>query len=318
MKTTRFSESNDDITTAGDLLRAGQLVAFRTETVYGLGANAHDQTAVQRIYTAKGRPSFNPLIVHIPSIDATHTFARWSDEAHAVADAFWPGPLTLVLPLAADHGIAPAVLAGNTTIALRVPQTASAQALLRAAGCPIAAPSANRSGQISPTTADHVMTELSGRIEAVIDDGPCRVGIESTIYDPVQRIILRHGSITGEQIAQVTGHSVTYYDGSNDHSPTAPGQLSSHYAPNAALRLNVTAPAAGDVYIGYGAYRGELTLSAQGDAHEAAAALYATLRRADDLAMTRGAAIAIAPVPDEGIGRALNDRLTRAAAPKSA
>lgn len=317
MKTHRLTASASDIARAGDLLKSGHLVAFRTETVYGLGANAYDQNAVTSIYTAKGRPSFNPLIVHVPHAQDSRDFATWSDEARALADAFWPGPLTLVLPLTGQHSIAPAVLAGNTTIAVRVPQTASAQALLHAAGCPVAAPSANRSGHISPTTADHVMDELNGRIDAIVDDGPCGVGIESTIYDPAQRMILRHGSITAEQIEQVTGQPVSCYDGSNDHSPSAPGQLSSHYAPSAPLRLNVVEPTETEVFISYGAHHGDFTLSETETPEEAAANLYAVLRRADALAFEHGKSIAVAPVPTEGIGRALNDRLTRAAAPKS-
>lgn len=316
IKTHLLTSSRADIEHAAALLREGGLVAFRTETVYGLGANAFDQNAVLRIYEAKGRPSFNPLIVHVAHASASEEFAVWDDKARALAAAFWPGPLTLVLPLKPDAPIAPAVSAGNTTVAIRVPATPSAQELLRAAGCPIAAPSANRSGQISPTTADHVQGELLGRIEAIVDDGPCAVGIESTIFDPRTNTILRPGSITAEDLARMTGSPVHAALGSNDIAPTAPGQLTSHYAPNSALRLGATQPNATEIFIGFGDIKGDFTLSAAGSLDEAANQLYAILRAADSLAEREGKTLAMAPLPEEGIGLALKDRLTRAAAPR--
>lgn len=299
---------------AASLLAAGQLVAFPTETVYGLGGDARSDLAVAQIFAAKGRPSFNPLIVHLPDIAAVERIATLGPRARDLAQAFWPGPLTLVLPLRDGAGISPLVTAGLPTVAVRVPAHPLAQALLRAFGGPIAAPSANPSGRISPTRADHVLQGLSGRIAAVLDGGPCAVGLESTIVlaDP-NPTLLRPGGIPLEALEARLGQPLTI--GGDGEKPTSPGQLASHYAPEAVLRLNATSAAPGEILVGFGPVKGALTLSATGDLVEAAARLFHALREADALAGPTGR-IAFAPVPETGLGLAINDRLRRAAAPK--
>ncbi|RJE80418.1 L-threonylcarbamoyladenylate synthase [Paracoccus sp. JM45] len=314
MQTLRLIPDTDGLTRASDLLSDGQTVAIPTETVYGLAADARNGEAVARIYQAKGRPSFNPLIVHLPDAAAVAAIATVTPQAQALADAFWPGALTLVLPLRDDAGIAGLVTAGLDTIGLRVPAHPVARALLRAFGGPLAAPSANASGRISPTSADHVLSKdggLNGRIAAVLDAGPCDVGVESTIIGWVdgQATLLRPGGIPAEAIAQVLGHPLARHDG-DPVAPSAPGQLSSHYAPNAALRLNAT-PVAGETHLAFGS-DGPFTLSANGDLTQAAARLFDMLRQADAL----GRPISVAPIPDHGLGAAINDRLKRAAAPR--
>ena len=286
---------------AAALLRAGEIVAIPTETVYGLAADATDARAVARIYAAKGRPSFNPLIVHVADLAAAETIAMFDDRARALATAWWPGPLTLVLPLRPDAGIAPIVAAGLGTIALRVPGHRAMQAVLAASGLPLAAPSANASNAISPTSAAHVAASLGDRVPLILDDGPTSAGLESTIV--ANGAILRPGPITAEQL-RLPPASPT------DHV-TAPGQLRTHYAPAKPLRLRATTRAAGEWLIGYGPIHGDDTLSASGNPIEAAANLFAALHRADASAAAR---IAVAPIPDTGIGVAINDRLTRAAA----
>ena len=317
-ETLRLLPDAAGIARAAEIVQAGGLVAMPTETVYGLAADATSPGAVARIYAAKGRPRINPLIVHLPGIGAARPLARLSPAAEALAAAFWPGPLTLVLPLVPGHGLAPAVTAGLPTVALRVPAHPVARALIEAAGRPLAAPSANPSGRVSPTTADHVLEGLSGRIEAVIDAGSCPVGIESTILaltDGGARL-LRPGGISPETIREKTGIEVLPPDG---ETIAAPGMLRSHYAPQARLRLDVTAPSSGAVHVGFGPeHPGELTLSAEGDLAEAARNLFAVLRAADRLAAARGAEITVAPIPRRGIGLAINDRLARAAAPREA
>jgi L-threonylcarbamoyladenylate synthase len=302
---------------AAAILRAGGLVAFPTETVYGLGADAGDDRAVARIFEAKGRPSFNPLIVHVPNLEEARRLAAFDAEAERLAHAFWPGPLTLVLPLRPGARLSPLVSAGLPTAAIRVPAHPLAQALLAAFGGPVAAPSANPSGRVSPTRADHVMQGLAGRIEAVLDGGPCAVGLESTIigFDPGP-VLLRPGGLPAEAIEACLGRPLAAARTPGDR-PTAPGQLDSHYAPGAPLRLNVTRPDPGEVWIGFGpACPGAgLNLSPSGDLVEAAATLFHSLREADRLAGP-GGRIAAAPVPDHGLGRAINDRLRRAAAPR--
>ena len=304
------------IARAAQLLHAGELVSFPTETVYGLGADARRGDAVAAIYAAKGRPNFNPLIAHVASIEAAKRYVIWNDWADRLARAFWPGPLTLVLPLAPDHGISDLVTAGLDTLAVRVPAHPTAQALLTALDGPVAAPSANPSGRISPTTAEHVLAGLSGRIAAVIDDGACGVGVESTILGLTGAApqLLRPGGLAGEQIQQVLGQPLAQRD---QHDPlTAPGQLLSHYAPQARVRLNATQARAGECYLGFGPHRGaradDLSLSDRGDLGEAAANLFGHLHRLDALARP----IAVAPIPETGLGAAINDRLRRAAAPR--
>jgi len=300
---------------AAALLAAGELVAFPTETVYGLGGDARSDIACARIFEAKGRPQFNPLIVHVPDLQAARVFAEVGDEAERLAAAFWPGPLTLVLPLREGSGLSPLVTAGLGTVAVRVPAHPLAQALLRAFGGPLAAPSANPSGKVSPTRAAHVMAGLAGRIAAVIDGGDCAVGVESTILGLAgEPTLLRPGGLPVEALEACLGMALA--TGGDAAKPSAPGQLASHYAPGAALRLEVTAPEPGDVWIGFGpCANAALTLSETGDLVEAAANLFHLLREADALAGP-GGRIAVAPVPERGLGRAMNDRLRRAAAPR--
>jgi L-threonylcarbamoyladenylate synthase len=290
------------IAEAAALIRAGRIVAVPTETVYGLAADARRAEAVAAIYAAKGRPSFNPLIVHVPDLAAAEALAVFDDRARDLAARFWPGPLTLVLPLRAEAGIAPAVTAGLGTIALRVPAHRAMQALLRESGAPLAAPSANASNAISPTLAAHVVASLGDRVPLVIDDGPCPAGVESTIVMGGE--ILRPGPIAPE----VLGLSMRVAHA--EDAPMAPGQLATHYAPGKPLRLDVATAAPDEWLIGFGAVAGDDTLSASGNLAEAAANLFAALHRADAADRPR---IAVAPIPADGIGAAIADRLRRAA-----
>jgi L-threonylcarbamoyladenylate synthase len=313
--TATLAPDDAGIAEAARLLAAGELVAFPTETVYGLGGDARSDRAVARIYEAKGRPSFNPLIVHLPDLAAVEAIAEVGPTARMLAQAFWPGPLTLVLPLRNGAGISPLVTAGLSTVAVRVPAHPLAQRLLRAFGGPLAAPSANPSGRVSPTRAEHVLEGLTGRIAAVLDGGPCAVGLESTIIlaDP-EPVLLRPGGLPVEAAEAALGEPLA--TGGNAGKPTAPGQLASHYAPEAMVRLDATQARPGEVLVGFGAVKGALSLSAAGDLVEAAARLFDALREADRLAGPRGR-IAFAPVPETGLGRAINDRLRRAAAPRT-
>ena len=299
---------------AAQILGAQGLVAFPTETVYGLGGDARSDLAVARIFEAKGRPRFNPLIVHVPDLAAAQAFAVFDARALAVAVAFWPGPLTLVLPLRVDAGLSPLVTAGLDSVAIRVPAHPVAQALLRAFGGPLAAPSANPSGRVSPTRAGHVAEGLAGRIAAILDGGACAVGVESTILGLVDdAALLRPGGVAVERLEAMLGPLVM---GGNSEKPNAPGQLASHYAPGASVRLAAASAAPDEVYLGFGDEDRGLNLSAKGDLVEAAANLFHMLRLADGLAGPAGK-IAIAPIPEIGLGRAINDRLRRAAAPRS-
>ncbi|WP_293576200.1 L-threonylcarbamoyladenylate synthase [Phaeobacter sp.] len=301
-----------DISTAASLLRAGQLVAFPTETVYGLGADARQGEAVAGLYAAKGRPSFNPLIAHVHSVEAAKRYVVWSPMADRLAQAFWPGPLTLVLPLRPGHGISPLVTAGLTTLGVRMPAHPAASALLAALDGPVAAPSANPSGKISPTTAAHVAAGLDGRLAAIVDDGPCAVGVESTIIGLAgdHPILLRPGGLAQEDFESVLGQTLHQRD---VHDPlTAPGQLLSHYAPAASVRLDVTEPTAQELFLGFGDMPCDLNLSPTADLQEAAANLFGYLHQLD----ARNKPIAVAPIPDHGLGAAINDRLRRAAAPR--
>ncbi|OIQ30163.1 MAG: threonylcarbamoyl-AMP synthase [Alphaproteobacteria bacterium MedPE-SWcel] len=315
LQTEMLSPTPQGIDRAAALLRDGQLVAFPTETVYGLGADARNGEAVASIYATKGRPSFNPLIAHVDSIEAARKLVHWSDQAETMAAAFWPGPLTLVLPLRDGHGISPLVTAGLDTLAVRVPAKACARDLLAATGGPVAAPSANPSGRISPTSAAHVAAGLGGRIAAIVDDGPCGVGVESTILglsgpSRLPPVLLRPGGLASEDIEAVLGRALTHR---NVADPlTAPGQLLSHYAPQAPLRLNATRFRSGELSLGFGPGAFDLNLSDAGDLLEAAANLFGHLHRLD----AKGKPIAVAPVPDHGLGAAINDRLRRAAAPR--
>jgi L-threonylcarbamoyladenylate synthase len=294
------------------LIRAGEPVAVPTETVYGLAADATDERAVAAVYAAKGRPSFNPLIVHVADLAMAERIADFSPVAHALAAAFWPGPLTLVLPLKPDAGIARAVTAGLPTIALRMPAHPAMQALIRESGRPLAAPSANRSGAISPTRADHVAASLEGRIPLVLDAGPTSEGVESTIVAPQETALrlLRPGPITPGMLTAATGLPVSVSVPQDDRVE-APGQLTSHYAPAKPVRLNALRAERDEYLIGFGLMPCTLNLSAEADLAEAAANLFAALHLADASA-AKG--IAVAPIPEEGIGIAINDRLRRAAA----
>jgi L-threonylcarbamoyladenylate synthase len=283
----------------------GGIVAVPTETVYGLAADATNAVAVAKIYAAKGRPSFNPLIVHVPDPGAAERLAVFDANACALADAFWPGPLTLVLPLRADAGIAAPVTAGLATIALRVPAHRAIRALLEATGRPLAAPSANRSNAISPTRAEHVAASLGDAAPLILDDGACPAGVESTIV--AGATILRSGPVTAAMIAAVLG---SVEEGRAGDAITAPGQLATHYAPGKPLRLDALRASADEWLIGFGAVAGDDTLSASGDLTEAATRLFDALHRADASGRRQ---IAVAPVPEDGIGAAINDRLRRAA-----
>lgn len=290
------------IARAAQMLRSGGLVAVPTETVYGLAARADDAEAVARIYAAKGRPGFNPLIVHVRDLAHARNYARFDPVADALAAQYWPGPLTLVLPCRAGAPLAAAVTAGLPTVALRAPAHPVMRALLAMVEFPLAAPSANRSGFISPTTADHVLASLDGRIDLVLDGGPCLSGVESTIAavrESGSVDVLRPGPI--ELGVALRDRGII----------EAPGQLASHYAPGKPMRLNAAAAAEDEFLIGFGAMRCQANLSEAGDLNEAAARLYACLYQAAQAVQPR---IAVAPVPDQGIGFAINDRLRRAAA----
>ena len=309
----------DAIAQAARCLKSGGLVAFPTETVYGLGADAGNGEAVARLYAAKGRPRFNPLIAHVASLAAARKLARFSADAEKLAAAFWPGPLTLVLPKRPDCPVADLALAGLDSVALRVPAHPLAQALLAEFGGPVVAPSANRSGHVSPTSAAHVLADLRGRIDMVIDGGPCTVGVESTIVACLgtslgEPSLLRPGGVAREDIERVLGRALALA-ATSDEAPLAPGMLSSHYAPRAKLRLDADAPRAGEALLAFGpdAPPSALNLSPRGDLIEAAANLFSHLRALD---ASGAAAIAVMKVPHEGLGEAINDRLARAAAPR--
>ncbi len=300
------------IARAAALLREGRLVGLPTETVYGLAGDATSDRAVAEIFAAKGRPKFNPLIVHAPDAEAAAALAEMPEIARRLAHRFWPGPLTLVLRRKADSPISLLISAGLPTLALRVPDHPVALAVLRAAGRPLAAPSANPSGRISATTAAHVAEGLGERVALVLDGGPCRIGIESTVLDVAgaRPAILRPGAVAREEIEAEIGPVELARDGDAD-APPSPGRLASHYAPERPLRMNADAARAGEALLGFGPTRGAtLNLSPKGDVVEAAANLFAMLH-ALDAPPHRG--IAVAPVPETGLGAAINDRLRRAA-----
>jgi L-threonylcarbamoyladenylate synthase len=317
--TERLADTPAGIARAAELLRAGALVAFGTETVYGLGADATDARAVARVFEAKGRPRFNPLISHYASAEAAFADAVATEPARRLAAAFWPGPLTLVLPRAVRCRVALLASAGLDTLAVRVPAHATALTLLRAVGRPVAAPSANRSGRVSPTTAAHVLAELDGRIAAVLDCGPCPVGVESTVLDltGARPVLLRPGGVTREAMEKIgpveTGKPVG--------APRAPGMLASHYAPALPVRLNATEVAADEALLAFGPPLPGAAIieqvSVTGELVEAAANLFAALRALDQTGNAKKLrAIAVMPIPEAGLGGAINDRLRRAAAPR--
>lgn len=307
-------EDSEGIARAVELFRHGQLVALPTETVYGLAADAKDGEAVARIFAAKDRPTFNPLIVHVAEMAQVEALAELNDIARDLASAFWPGPMTLVLPLRDGHGLSDLVSAGHDTVAVRMPAHLAMRAVLTTFGGPIAAPSANPSGRISPTEAQHVVDGLGDKVAAILDGGACSVGLESTILAPgAPTILLREGGLPREAIEPLTGPLMS------DTTPgtvRAPGQLSSHYAPGAAVVLGGPVRDAA-VTVGFGPGKTDLTLSESGDLIEAAANLFGTLHAADKMATARSApAIHVADIPNIGLGRAINDRLRRAAAPR--
>ncbi|MBL8906793.1 MAG: threonylcarbamoyl-AMP synthase [Rhizobiales bacterium] len=303
-----------EIAEAARILRDGGLVAFPTETVYGLGADATSDRAVARVYEAKGRPTFNPLIVHVPDLAAAEKLGEFPAPARRLAEVFWPGPLTIVVPRRKDCPVSLLASAGLPSLALRVPAHPIAQGLLKAVDRPVVAPSANPSGRMSPTTAAHVRAGLGRKVDLILDGGACRVGVESTIVGFLGREpqLLRPGGIVREDIERVMGHRLA--TASAGDAPVAPGQLESHYAPHAALRLDAERRRSGEIYLGFGKRDGDRNLSPSGDLVEAAANLFRMLHELDE---TGTKSIAVAPIPHEGLGEAINDRLRRAAAPRS-
>lgn len=303
---------------AARVLAAGGLVAFPTETVYGLGADASNGEAVARLYAAKGRPRFNPLIAHVADLQGAYRLGRFDPQALALASAFWPGPLTLVVPKAAGCPVADLATAGLDTVAIRMPAHPVAQAILHAFGKPIVAPSANRSGHVSPTTAAHVLRDLKGRIDLIVNGGATEVGIESTIVACVggEPALLRPGGVPRAAIEAKLGGLADAPASAGD-APQAPGMLASHYAPRAPVRLDVAEVRPGEALLAFGKPLAgaavTLNLSPRGDTAEAATRLFSALRELDGVAPT---AIAVMPIPDAGLGEAVNDRLRRAAAPR--
>ncbi len=323
---TRLIKADSEaVAAAARCLAAGGLVAFPTETVYGLGADAQNGIAVARLYGAKGRPAFNPLIAHVPDLTAARRLAKFDPMAERLAAALWPGPLTLVLPKADNCMVADLATAGLDSIAVRVPDHPVAHDILAAFGRPVVAPSANRSGHVSPTTAQHVLTDLRGRIDLIVDGGATLVGVESTIVACLgEPALLRPGGVPRTAIERVLGNPLNdapLQPGADEgEAPLAPGQLASHYAPRSPLRLDATRVAPGEALLAFGAQAPAgsqpvrtLNLSARGDLIEAAANLFSHLRALDAAGAT---AIAVMPVPHEGLGEAINDRLQRAAAPR--
>jgi L-threonylcarbamoyladenylate synthase len=321
LKTRVLPADDRAVAEAARVLAAGGLVAFPTETVYGLGADATDGRAVARLYEAKGRPAFNPLIAHVVDREAAQALARFDADAARLAQAFWPGPLTLVLPKSADCAVAELATAGLDSIAVRVPGHAVARDILAAFGKPVVAPSANRSGHVSPTTAAHVEADLSGRIDLIIDGGAAPVGVESTIIACLGApVLLRPGGLPRAAIERVLARKLADTASPRaDDAPVAPGMLASHYAPRTPLRLNAARVAPGEALLAFGATmpagaeraKRALNLSQRGDLLEAAANLFSHLRALDGCG---AGAIAVMPIPHDGLGEAINDRLARAAA----
>lgn len=312
--TSIYPATNDTIAQAGDVLAHGGLVAFPTETVYGLGADATSEEAVASIFAAKERPSFNPLIVHVPDLETARSLVDFTPLAEKLAAAFWPGALTLVLPRKAGVKLSLLVSAGLDTVAIRMPNHPIATQLLRAAQKPIAAPSANKSGQISPTQASHVAQSLPGKVDMILDGGACAVGLESTVVDACgdRAGFLRPGGVSVEQLEAVAGPLI-YPDDAPD-APKSPGMLTSHYAPTLPMRLNASTRKDGEILLGFGDCEGaSLNLSPTGNLEEAAANLFAMMRELDQDGYQT---MAVSPIPKVGLGLAINDRLKRAAAPR--
>lgn len=316
---TVVTADSETIQLASERLRAGQLVAFPTETVYGLGADATNPHAVAQIFAAKNRPQFNPLIIHVPDLASALQHGEFNDDARRLAEQFWPGALTLVVPLMPQSDIADLVTSGLDSIAIRVPDHSLARSLLRSTGRPLAAPSANRSGTVSPTLAEHVAQDLADAAPLILDGGATRLGIESTIIGTLKgrTSILRPGAIPRQDLESALGRQITAFTSGSDR-PSSPGQMQSHYAPNAALRLHARETQLGEALLAFGpsppAHDGPvINLSQSGDLVEAAANLFSALRQLDT---TNCTAIAVMPIPSSGLGEAINDRLRRAAAPR--
>ena len=327
-KTKVLAPDDDGIAAAGTLLASGKLVAFPTETVYGLGADATNGVAVAAIYQAKGRPSFNPLIVHVETLDAARRYGAFNADAVRLAEAFWPGPLTIVVPRRADCSVSDLALAGLDSIALRIPSSPVARAVIAASGRPIAAPSANRSGRISPTDSRHVLADLEGRIDAVVLGEAAEIGVESTIVSCLDDApaMLRPGGVPREAIEVVLGRALAEVGAMANpasDAPLAPGMLASHYAPQAHVRLMADAIQPGEAALLFGPdapsglenAAAVINLSPSGDLTQAAARLFAALRNLD---ASGASSIAVSPIPNIGLGEAINDRLKRAAAPREA
>lgn len=327
MSNVKAATSKNAVSEAARILRAGGLVAFPTETVYGLGADATNGQAVVRIFEAKGRPQFNPLIIHVADVKAAEKNVEMDDRARAVAAMFWPGPLTMILPRRKDCPVSELCSAGLPTLAVRVPAHKTAQALLKEAGVPVAAPSANISGTISPTAPTHVAAGLGDRVDMILADGACRVGLESTVLDlsGTEAVVLRPGAVSAEDIADVLAQPVSYDFGDHD-KPKSPGQLLRHYAPSVPLRMDAVDLAPDEALLAFGSVKfmgvkgggaaGNLpdhafrNLSEAGDLNEAAANLFRMLRELD---VPENKKIAVMNIPDKGLGIAINDRLRRAA-----
>jgi L-threonylcarbamoyladenylate synthase len=310
--------TQSSIQQAAKMLAEGGVVAFPTETVYGLGADATNADAVLRVYEMKGRPRFNPLIAHVANRETAEAHAEFNEAANKLADAFWPGPLTIILKKRVESGICDLVSAGLETIALRVPANETARDLLRAAGCPVAAPSANRAGHVSPTTAAHVEADLGDGPGLILDGGNASLGLESTVVDVSgpEPLLLRPGGIPRKDIEQVLGRKLG--EAEPGAQPSSPGQLASHYAPRARLRLEATSLEPGEALLAFGPNPPQtdgpmINLSPKGNVREAATRLFAALRELDASGCE---GIAVMPIPDEGLGEAINDRLRRAAAPR--
>ena len=303
----------DLITQAADLLKEGKLVAFPTETVYGLGAIATSDRAVASIYKAKGRPSFNPLIAHVSSIEMAKKYVKWNDMADKLAKAFWPGPLTLVLPRQSDCELSYLISAGLETVAIRMPNHPMALELIEKTGIPIAAPSANKSGSLSPTTPQHVADSLGKNVDLILQGGPCKIGVESTVLLVDKHpTLLRFGGILPSQIEQVIQKKVRTFL-TDETAPRSPGQSLSHYAPHKPLRINAKRVKKGEVLLGFGPVKCFLNLSPTGSLQEASAHLFAFLHQLDkDKTVQK---IAVSPIPQKDLGLAINDRLKRAAHP---
>jgi L-threonylcarbamoyladenylate synthase len=319
LRATPIPATADSLAEAARIIRAGGLVAFPTETVYGLGADATDDRAVASIFEAKGRPRFNPLIAHVASLEDALALGAFTAQAEVLAEAFWPGPLTLVVPSREDAGLSDLITAGLLTVALRLPAHDLARVLIREAGVPIAAPSANISGRVSATRAEHVAEDFSGSVDMILDGGPCAAGLESSIVALTEGepVLLRAGALAADEIERVLGRPLRR-TGAAAHIQ-APGMMQSHYAPRADLRLNVATPLPGEAFLAFGPASGvadgapSLNLSPSGDLREAAANLFAHLRALD---ASGAAIIAVMPIPKTGLGEAINDRLRRAAAPR--